>query len=301
MARVSARLPAWLVDSQRRSNRASAGAWERFGGHRTRVTELLAGAAPAGGGGTLALLGAGNANDVDLEALAERYARVSLVDVDPDAVARAIGRQPAPVRERLAAVAPVDLSGALETLASWKGGGPRLPDLAALPDRAHREVMRALGGGFDVAASTGLLSQLLWTCERVLGEEHHMLQPVTLALAVAHLRSLVALARPGGRAVLVTDTASSETYPVEDLFASMGGGPLLDEITRTGVGFRCTNLAFVRQVLREDVTAAPWIADTTLADPWLWTLVPGQTLLVYGMTIAKLAHARAGSDGTSPS
>jgi hypothetical protein len=272
------------MELHRRSNRATADAWERFGEHRARVTALLAEAAPAHGQGSLALLGAGNANDVDLKALVERYAQVHLIDIDADAVARAVAQQPETVRQRLTVQAPVDLSGALKPLADWKGRGPSTADLAGLPDRAHDDVMRALPARYDVVASTGLLSQLLWTCERALGE-HPMVAPVSLALAVAHLRSLVALTRAAGRALLITDTVSSETYPVEDLQRSLGPQGLLDEVMRTGVGFRCTHLAFVRQVLREDVRASPLVRAVRVLPPWLWHLVPGQTLLVYAVEI----------------
>ncbi len=46
------------------------------------------------GRGRLCLLGAGNANDVDLNALAARFGEIHLVDIDPDAVARAVARLP---------------------------------------------------------------------------------------------------------------------------------------------------------------------------------------------------------------
>ena len=47
------------------------------------------------------MLGAGNANDLDLEQLARRFDEVHLVDIDAAALARATGRQTPGVRARL--------------------------------------------------------------------------------------------------------------------------------------------------------------------------------------------------------
>src|SRR3954471_23074082 len=58
-----------LLDLHAQNNRATAASWERFASHRSQVTELLR----AAGGDTLALLGAGNCNDVDLETLGRQF------------------------------------------------------------------------------------------------------------------------------------------------------------------------------------------------------------------------------------
>src|SRR5688572_8797242 len=98
--------------AEQRGNRDVRDLWDRYRTHRERLTaEILTLAVAAEPGGRLCLLGAGNANDLDLEALAGRFDEVHLVDIDPGALARASGRQSAAVRARLRLHAPVDLSG----------------------------------------------------------------------------------------------------------------------------------------------------------------------------------------------
>src|SRR5436190_15167601 len=90
--------------AEQKGNREVRDLWQRYAGHRQRVTaELLA--LP---GDRLCLLGAGNANDLDLEALAARFAEIHLVDLDPGALSRATGRQSPAARARLRSHAPVD-------------------------------------------------------------------------------------------------------------------------------------------------------------------------------------------------
>ena len=76
------------VAEQIASNQSALGHEASFAEHRARLTREIAERAPASGRGRLCLLGAGNANDVDLELLAKRFAEVHLVDLDRDAVGR---------------------------------------------------------------------------------------------------------------------------------------------------------------------------------------------------------------------
>src|SRR3954465_979232 len=98
------------------SNASAIGHEASFAEHRARLTREIAERAPAGGRGRLCLLGVGNANDVDLDALAARFAEVHLVDIDPGAVARAVGRVPAAGRAQLVVHAPVDASALFDRL-----------------------------------------------------------------------------------------------------------------------------------------------------------------------------------------
>ena len=99
------------VAEQVASNASAIGHEATFADHRARLTREIADRAPATGRGRLCLLGAGNANDVDLDALADRFAEIHLVDIDPVAVARAIARVQPARRAQIVAQAPVDASG----------------------------------------------------------------------------------------------------------------------------------------------------------------------------------------------
>src|SRR5260221_14486189 len=100
--------------AEQSGNRDKRDHWDLFRGHRQRVTAEILALAPGGNdarGGRLCLLGAGNANDLDLVSLAARFDEVHLVDIDPSALLRATGRQSSGVQAKLRCHAPVDLSG----------------------------------------------------------------------------------------------------------------------------------------------------------------------------------------------
>lgn len=79
-----------LLAHHRKNNCETAGSWNSFESHRLKVTEL----ACAYGGDSLALLGAGNCNDVVLADLSRAYDSVHLFDIDHAAVAQACAAQP---------------------------------------------------------------------------------------------------------------------------------------------------------------------------------------------------------------
>src|SRR6185369_599397 len=100
-------LPAF-VEIHARNNRATSGLWDLYAEHRARLSALVAAHAPARGG-RVCVLGAGNANDLDLELLAARFSEVHLVDVDAHAVGRARARASSTAAARLFAHAPLDV------------------------------------------------------------------------------------------------------------------------------------------------------------------------------------------------
>ena len=127
-----------------------------FPAHRQRLMELV------GDGGAeqrLLVLGVGNASDLDLPLLTERFGEVHLVDVDGAALQRAKSRQPAAVQACLVLHADVDLSGLLEHLDDWGDAFPEPQLLGATAVAAARRLVADLGR-FDVVLSTCLLSQL---------------------------------------------------------------------------------------------------------------------------------------------
>jgi hypothetical protein len=287
---MSARLPSALVDLHRRSNRATAESWAQFADHRARLTELVLAAGAAGA--RVAVLGAGNGNDLDIERLAAHFGAIHLIDLDAGAVTRARERQPPAARERIVTHAPVDASGALKRLAEWRTSPPTLAQLAGLPASASERALEALGDlvdRADVVVSACLLSQVMWTCREAMGEEHVHLRPVSLALAVAHLRVLLRLARPGGTALLVADTLSSESYPVAEAAREGGTAALLDEAVAKDLVFLGTSRALVHKALREDRIAAPLVASVHDEPPWLWPFASDRLYLVYATAMRRRA------------
>ena len=280
-----------VIDLQRRCNLASANRWGPFSAHRRRVTAL----ALAAGGGTLAVLGAGNSNDLDLARLAEAFREIHLVDLDGDALGRARARQRPDVAERLVLHGGVDLSGALGALPAYARTPPTEEALAALPGLAVARVLAALPGPFDAVVSTCCLGQdILHGCAVALGPGHAQLPALSCALALAHVRALALLARPGRprgadhRHGLVRGPARARArLPA----AGPGrGGPC----ARGGPPLRLRDRARVlathaRGRRRGHAPAAP--AAARAVAPWLWRFGDTLTYLVHALVVERRPSA----------
>jgi hypothetical protein len=237
-----------------RNNRLTAGAWDLYAGHRRRLHALLVKGATAPSA-RLCVLGAGNANDLELERLAEVFAEVHLVDLDPQALAWARARLTARAAARVFAHAPVDAAAAADEVAA------RLP------------------GRFDLVVSDCLLTQEYWSWWVALGEGPALCTAVETALE-NHLATLAALAAPGGRCLVVTDAISSETYPLEELFPAREPAALLAHLARQGALFTGTSPPLLLRTLRR---AVPGAVGQRLEPPWLWRLGDGHVVLVYAL------------------
>lgn len=207
----SSRASSRLAAEQARRNRARDGHWEASSGHRARVTECILSLAPKPPG-RLCVLGAGNANDLDLHQLLATYAEVHLVDLDGEALQRGVDRQvPESERGKLRLHGGVDVTGICGRLdllndppsSEWQ----RLADLALDPTSDIRP------GPFDVVASTGILSQLIDMVVQSAPQTNPAFMPLLLNVRTGHLRSLARLTAPGGRGLLITDFVSSESVP----------------------------------------------------------------------------------------
>ena len=267
-----------MSEHQRHNNRTSLEDWQRFAGHRARVTDLVLTAR----GGSLAVLGAGNCNDLDLERVAEAFQAIHLVDLDEEAVQGARGRQPEAVAANLVSRAPIDLSGAFAELPHLRGRTVSVAELEALSRTAMDNVTTALPERFDTVLSACLLSQIMFSAYLALGS-HPQLAQIGGALAIAHLRALRALARPGGRVLFVTDTVSSKTYPLRERWGEQPPLALLAQLNQTNNVLSGTALPFVRRVL---ATEASFLAESPLLlEPWLWDMNEDVTLLVYAVVL----------------
>ena len=285
---MSQALPPDLLRYQKSLNRGSAGGWDTFAGHRERVMAVVLDAlSDAAARPALALLGAGNCNDVDLVDLAGRCQTVHLIDLDGEALERARVRQPPEVAARLDLRAGVDLCGGLDRLPVARAGARRI-DPAELANQALARLRTVLPSEVDVAVSACLLSQITQSCRLALGLEHPQLFEIAEALVSAHLRALVSMVRPGGRAVLVTDVVSSETYPLEELAADEPLARLLDRLEATDNVLTGAQPRFLRRFFTRDPIAAPLLAGPPrLTDPWLWRLGDDLTLLAYAVVLAR--------------
>jgi hypothetical protein len=265
-------------------NKSVAGAGERYRGHREHVMSLLMSITSPGD--DVMILGAGNGNDLDLRSLSDRAATCTLVDIDPEALDRAATRA-GPRPPRTFRTLELDVTGAASTLDGW----------TSTDDGSIDELVRALGdgpsmpeGGCDVVASCCMLSQLTSQAIAPIGVAHPRAVEVALAVRDAHLMLLASLLRPGGRALLLTDVASTETFPEIATAPEDGLGELLREIEGTSGCFAGTSPAGAAHALRTDGRLEPLVEGVATHGPWRWQLLEDRVQLVVGTSFTRREH-----------
>lgn len=278
-----------LAAEEFRRNAQSRDEWARFAPHRQRVTSLIRTArplVPSGGSArplSLALLGAGNLNDVELPALLDAFDTVHLFDLDGPAMRAGIERQAAlgplplaqPSLARIVLHAGVDLSGILPRLDQLATAGPdEAPQQAeSLASAASGVPCELAGAPFDVVASLATLSQLLEMVHRTAGRAAGY---VTLVQAVRrrHLQLLLESAAPGGAALLIFEIVSSQTCPqLAETPVERLPQLLVEQVERQNF-FTGLNPAAVAAAVAGDPQLRPLVAHLDYAHPWLWDLGP---------------------------
>ncbi len=270
-----------------RNNRRTSDFWELYATHRLRLSEVIAEYAS---GSRLCILGAGNANDLDLEGLVASFAEVHLTDLDASALTRAFERQSPEAQRRLVLHPDHEVSGFLRHLPLWRKADPTPEALANLIPTGAARLVRALPGPFDLVVSDCVVSQLFWTCFEALGTRP-LLTHVTRAVLLTHLRALIALTRPGAWSLLVTDTISSDTVPLDDLYARVAPVALLRELDRAQMLFSGTSPSLTDAVIRGDEELAAGIDDVVVIPPWLWRVASHRTVLVHALAFHRAASA----------
>ena len=253
-------------------NAASRDQWSAFAGHRARVSALLGvGAAPRPT--RLCVLGAGNANDLDLSALLRAHREVHLVDLDPDALVQGVSRQRVADHPALKRFGGVDVTGMLDAVAAWSSRTTLTPpDLAALAGWPSSRVALGLPGPYDVVASTCLLSQLLGGIFLALGKAHPQFPAALAALRRGHLRLLSQLAAPGGEAILITDVVSSDTLPSLSSLSDRELPALLPRLARERNHIHGVHPDAIVSVIRHDPVLKGRVAGCETVAPWRWSL-----------------------------
>ncbi|MGH7505182.1 MAG: hypothetical protein ACRELX_06010 [Longimicrobiales bacterium] len=272
-----------VAETQRALNRTSAERWQLFADHRARVTDLALSAIRVHDT-RICVLGAGNCNDLDLRRIAGAGARIHLVDIDGDALERAIQRQGMTTGDDFVLHPGIDVSGVAPMLDAARNGGA---DIDALILAADAPRTLELPGAFDLVISSGVLTQLVRAAAGALGEDHARLDDVAIALRAGHFRTLVDLLRPGGRALLVTEVASSESLPGMALANDDALGALLLRAIATGQLFMATNPAAMLHWLGAARPAGARLAAPGLVGPWRWQLSPRLQLLVVGLLLRR--------------
>jgi hypothetical protein len=283
------------VAEQIAANASARAHADAFAGHRARLTQEILARAPAGGGGRLCLLGAGNAHDVDVEALAGAFREVHLVDVDGDAIEAARGRASEGVRARVLTHGSVDVSGVHDLLEGWAAVAPQVTALEReLPAAIARATAR-LPGPFDVVVSCCLLTQMQLVLLQVLGDRHPRFAELRGFVNATHVRVLLALLAPAGVGLLMTDMTSNATYPLDDLDDGADLRRVMDDLIHAGNLIHAAHPGLLSSEVRRDPALKAVFEVRWPVGPWLWRNGPAQTFLVYGLELT-----RSRSPDTSP-
>jgi hypothetical protein len=253
--------------------------YRAFQSHRARVTELVCARAA---GPRLCVFGAGNAWDIDLCTLLMRFDSVHLVDVDCESLERARARVPPQLRERLVLHGDVDLTGLLahlDELETVDSG-----QIAELAVAATKRIVAGLGGEFDTALSTCVLSQLVLPFQRSWARSAREWAVLEAALTALHLTTLSAATRRGGSSVLVFDVLSSRHEPELEAFAHQSAEALASFVSRAKGRLQPKPEALLEQVCAPNF--AGLFTRPELTSPWLWQL-DGTLQLVYALVFQR--------------
>ncbi|MEE3369419.1 MAG: hypothetical protein VX346_08760 [Planctomycetota bacterium] len=196
---------------QRVRNRDSRNTWQRYAEHRQHVMELLC-ESSENDCRSICIWGAGNANDLDLNLLLDVFSKVHLVDLDQEALLFALEQQSLHTTPTVILHGGVDLLGISEFISNTAAEQQN----PAAVDRLLQHFRTPPAPPCercDVVTSVCLLSQLIEAIANLVGAGHPRLPELVTAVRCHHLLGLLQATEPGGRAILITEILSSDTFP----------------------------------------------------------------------------------------
>ncbi|MDE2965505.1 MAG: hypothetical protein OXU26_16470, partial [Acidobacteriota bacterium] len=271
-----------LVARQLRLNRETLDNWRLYRSHREAVADLIC-RPPQPPSASLCILGAGNCNDLDLARFTGRFARVHLVDLDRQAMAKGVQRQSPLAPGSISLHGGVDLTGVLKTLATWERYRPGRESIAHCMREARDFAGLPFLGRFQVAASMCLLSQIIDSIVSVTGAKALPLELVG-ALRQRHLQLLAELLVPGGVGFLVTDFALERggTRPARGASPEPESAPVPPDEAFLGL-----NPRELRASLSKDPVLRTQVRHARASPSWLWRQNPRRTLRVCAVSFQR--------------
>ena len=260
-----------LSEVQYQRNRKTRGDWDAYTSHREHTTSLILEAAGERDAPSLCLLGAGNGNDLDLTRLVDRFAEISLVDLDGEALGFCLSQLDPADANRVHCVSHIDLSGLMHLLPSLALESPDSErwqaawKIAGAPPEA-REL-----GSFDVVVSTCLLTQMIDSVVTGLGDQHPSLAELVIRLREGHLKLIASLLSTEGSPLLTTDFVTSDTPPGSASLPDSELGIYLKSAIEQRNFFTGTNPAVIAQQF--GVLAATG-KRVIVRGPWRWSMGP---------------------------
>ncbi len=260
----------FLLKRERERNSSTRTAFAAYADHRAQQMALLNGL----GGDRIAILGAGNCNDLELPALARAFKEIHLFDIDGQAIKAAIGRQEIDVR-RACHPHEEDLTGVAALLEAWRDESPE-ESAAQVAALERLSPLIAENGAFDVVLSTCMLSQVAINLRDFFGVVP-VLNTALSAAIIGHVMLATALTRPGGTLLIVSDCITNQ-FPIREEAERHGPLKAIFNLAARGAAFPGTDPRLVAEV----------VASTDFGTPdfkgaWIWELTPKETYLVYAL------------------
>lgn len=273
-----------VLARQQAFNRRTRNSGSLYLSHRRKVTEVIVGSSQVERS-RLCILGAGNANDLDLPVLAQAFGQIHLVDLDSEALSEVARRHPE-LDGFVTLHSDTDLSGIAARLDALSH--PLLEQsVDLLIDSARRVSPPRIGEPFDVVASTCLLTQLLHSAAAALGEHSARLSEAFEAIRTGHLRLLADLTAPGGTGLLVTDLASSDDAPAIATVSERNLPALASRLAAAGACFAGIDLGEMGDQLSTDPLLVSPVREVRRLGVWRWRINKTKTFLVGGLSFIK--------------
>jgi len=266
----------FLLECERWRNSSTRTSFDGYAHHRAQQMALIAGWR----GQRIAVLGAGNCNDLDLTRLAEAFREIHLFDIDARALAGAFERQSDRV-QRACHLHERDLTGVAPLIEGWHRRPPQ-PLTAQIEGWSALARLVREAGQFDAVLSTCLLSQVAVNLRDFFGLTS-TLNTALLAAITGHILLAKTLTKPGGR-LLVTSDCITDQYPIHAEAAARGAIGAVLHLSQQGAAFPGTNPALIADLLRDAQFAPP-----ELKHAWVWDLNE-QSYLVYALETARHAN-----------
>ena len=237
---------------------------------------------------SIAILGCGNGNDLDLKRIAETFAKIHLFDFDPTALEHLRTKQLAEpeLLNSVVIESLVDLTGVSAELDALPAEVSE-PQIVAIADKARRVDDVLPGRKFDVVVSTCLLTQLLSNVVSSLGDDSKYKIAMMLAIRDGHLQLMSNLIDAGGSGVLITDIVSSDTLP--ELETADTPESVLS-LARKAIDernfFTGTNPWAVKDALAKLIVEDPF-EPWSITPPWRWQIGKSRFYLVTAISFSK--------------
>jgi hypothetical protein len=260
----------FLLIRERERNTTTRGHFDAYAQHRAQQMALL----ETLSGKRIAILGAGNCNDLDLSTLARAFNEIHLFDIDAEALSVAVAVQPLAV-QRVCHLHVQDLTGIAGFIDEWRSNPPE-PMAAQIAAWTQLSQLVDTVGAFDVVVSTCMLSQAAINLRDFFGIVPALNSALCAAVA-GHVMLAATLTQPGGTLLVVSDCITNR-FPIYEETERRGALEAIFYLAAQGAAFPGTDPSLIA-----DLLTGSNIVQTEFKNAWIWALSPEQTYLVYAL------------------